>query len=393
MPPLDEGTIFYMPSTMPGISIANAEKLLRSSDRIIKQVPEVDRVLGKTGRADTPTDPAPLSMLETIVTLKPTSEWRTAPTWYSSWAPGWARTILRRITPDHISQEQLVRELDEAVDIPGLSNAWTMPVRARTGMLTTGIRTPIGLKISGGDGAQRKRTADRLRLRRSRGPRREQLREGGRATAFEQPDASARVHDFMERSVRGHAACRGAADRRRAGDGRAHAPLAVSEHSIHREDTHRCARGSLFGDWRRLVPLSARLQHERRRVGRVDRARRRRRRDGRLHVAVCGSRLRAGQAGRTAAFARCLAGGDRPGRREALAAETDDGRNDVLRPAADHVGVGHRIGRHEADCRSARRRHPHVVSPRARRVSASLSDLEVARSEAHAAVIAALRPI
>ena len=151
MPPLDEGTIFYMPSTMPGISIANAEKLLRSSDRIIKQVPEVDRVLGKTGRADTPTDPAPLSMLETIVTLKPTSEWRTAPTWYSSWAPGWARTILRRITPDHISQEQLVRELDEAVDIPGLSNAWTMPVRARTGMLTTGIRTPIGLKISGGD--------------------------------------------------------------------------------------------------------------------------------------------------------------------------------------------------------------------------------------------------
>ena len=151
MPPLDEGTIFYMPSTMPGISIANAEKLLRSSDRIIKQVPEVDRVLGKTGRADTPTDPAPLSMLETIVTLKPTSEWRTAPTWYSSWAPGWARSILRRITPDHISQEQLVRELDEAVDIPGLSNAWTMPVRARTGMLTTGIRTPIGLKISGGD--------------------------------------------------------------------------------------------------------------------------------------------------------------------------------------------------------------------------------------------------
>src|SRR5205807_8040598 len=112
---------------------------------------EVDRVLGKTGRADTPTDPAPLSMLETIVTLKPTSEWRTAPTWYSSWAPGWARTILRRITPDHISQEQLVRELDEAVDIPGLSNAWTMPVRARTGMLTTGIRTPIGLKISDGD--------------------------------------------------------------------------------------------------------------------------------------------------------------------------------------------------------------------------------------------------
>ena len=151
MPPLDEGTIFYMPSTVPGISMANAEKLLRSSDRLIKQFPEVDRVLGKTGRADTPTDPAPLSMLETIITLKPTSEWRTVPTWYSPWAPEWARRVLRRMTPDHISQEELVRELDEAVDIPGLSNAWTMPVRARTGMLTTGIRTPIGLKISGGD--------------------------------------------------------------------------------------------------------------------------------------------------------------------------------------------------------------------------------------------------
>jgi Cu(I)/Ag(I) efflux system membrane protein CusA/SilA len=151
MPPLDEGTLFYMPSTMPGVSIGNAQKLLESTDRIIKQFPEVDHILGKAGRADTPTDPAPLSMLETIVSLKPKSEWRTVPVWYSSWAPGWAQPVLRHITSDRISQEQLVRELDEAVDIPGLSNAWTMPVKARTGMLTTGIRTPIGLKICGAD--------------------------------------------------------------------------------------------------------------------------------------------------------------------------------------------------------------------------------------------------
>src|SRR5207237_10521577 len=118
MPPLDEGTIFYMPSTMPGISIANAEKLLRSSDRIIKQVPEVDRVLGKTGRADTPTDPAPLSMLETVITLKPRSQWRHVDTWYSSWAPGFAQRIFRRISADTLSPEELIRQMDEALKVP-----------------------------------------------------------------------------------------------------------------------------------------------------------------------------------------------------------------------------------------------------------------------------------
>jgi len=149
MPPLDEGTLLYMPSTMPGISIGNAQKVLQTTDRIIKQFPEVDRVLGKAGRAETPTDPAPLSMLETVITLKPKSEWRRRDTWYSSWAPEWSRPILRVMTPDRISQEELVQQLDEALDIPGVSNAWTMPVKARTAMLTTGIRTPIGLKISG----------------------------------------------------------------------------------------------------------------------------------------------------------------------------------------------------------------------------------------------------
>jgi Cu(I)/Ag(I) efflux system membrane protein CusA/SilA len=151
MPPLDEGTLFYMPSTMPGISIGNARTLLQATDRIIKKMPEVDHVLGKVGRAETPTDPAPLSMLETVITLKPKSEWRRKPTWYSSWAPEWAKTIFRRITPDHISQDELVRQLNDALRIPGVSNAWTMPVKARTAMLTTGVRTPLGLKISGAD--------------------------------------------------------------------------------------------------------------------------------------------------------------------------------------------------------------------------------------------------
>jgi Cu(I)/Ag(I) efflux system membrane protein CusA/SilA len=149
MPTLDEGSILYMPTTMPGISITEASKLLQVTDRIIKSFPEVDRVMGKAGRSETSTDPAPLSMLETVITLKPPSQWRKKDTWYSSWAPDWMKTILRRITPDHISHEELVRQMDDALKLPGLSNAWTMPVKGRIDMLTTGIRTPIGLKISG----------------------------------------------------------------------------------------------------------------------------------------------------------------------------------------------------------------------------------------------------
>ncbi len=151
MPPLDEGAIFYMPTTMPGISITEAQKLLQVTDRIIKQFPEVDRVLGKAGRAETSTDPAPLSMLETVVMLKPESEWRKVGTWYSAWAPEWLNGILQRITSDHISREELVNRLNDALKIPGLSNAWTMPIKARIDMLTTGIRTPVGIKITGAD--------------------------------------------------------------------------------------------------------------------------------------------------------------------------------------------------------------------------------------------------
>jgi Cu(I)/Ag(I) efflux system membrane protein CusA/SilA len=151
MPPLEEGSILYMPTTMPGISITEAQKLLQVTDRIIRQFPEVDRVLGKAGRAETSTDPAPLSMLETVITLKPKSEWRAKGTWYSSWAPEWLKSILRHITPDRISQEDLISQMNDALRIPGLANSWTMPIKGRIEMLSTGLRTPVGLKISGAD--------------------------------------------------------------------------------------------------------------------------------------------------------------------------------------------------------------------------------------------------
>lgn len=151
MPPLDEGAILYMPSTMPGISIAEAQRLLQETDRIIRQFPEVDRVLGKAGRAETSTDPAPLSMMETVITLHPKTKWRSVDTWYSSWAPEWARVILRRFTPDRISTEKLIGLMNDALKLPGLANSWTMPIKGRIDMLTTGVRTPVGLKIFGSD--------------------------------------------------------------------------------------------------------------------------------------------------------------------------------------------------------------------------------------------------
>ncbi|HWZ77277.1 MAG TPA: CusA/CzcA family heavy metal efflux RND transporter [Candidatus Sulfotelmatobacter sp.] len=151
MPPLDEGVILYMPSTMPGISITQAQQLLQTTDGILARFPEVDRVLGKAGRAETSTDPAPLSMLETVIVLKPRSEWRHVDTWYSSWSPDFVKPLLRHITPDTISSTELVHLLDESLKVPGVTNAWTMPVRGRIDMLTTGMRTPIGLKISGAD--------------------------------------------------------------------------------------------------------------------------------------------------------------------------------------------------------------------------------------------------
>ncbi|MBP7148890.1 MAG: efflux RND transporter permease subunit [Acidobacteria bacterium] len=154
MPPLDEGVILYMPTTMPGISVTEAQSLLQATDRVIKGFPEVERVLGKAGRADTATDPAPLSMLETVVVLKPRSEWRHVDRWYSRWAPGWLAGVLRHFADDRMSADELVAELDAALKIPGVSNAWTMPIRGRIDMLTTGMRTPVGLKIYGDDAAK-----------------------------------------------------------------------------------------------------------------------------------------------------------------------------------------------------------------------------------------------
>jgi Cu(I)/Ag(I) efflux system membrane protein CusA/SilA len=151
MPPLDEGSLMYMPSTLPGISVTQAQALMQVQDRIIKRFPEVSTVMGKAGRAETSTDPAPFSMMETVIVLKPETEWRKVDTWYSSWAPSWAKGIFRRFTPDHISTDRLVEEMDQALKIPGTSNAWTMPIKARVDMLTTGVRTPVGIKIYGAD--------------------------------------------------------------------------------------------------------------------------------------------------------------------------------------------------------------------------------------------------
>jgi Cu(I)/Ag(I) efflux system membrane protein CusA/SilA len=151
MPPLDEGSLLYMPSTLPGISVTQAQQLMQIQDRIIKRFPEVLSVLGKAGRAETSTDPAPFSMMETVIVLKPETEWRKVDTWYSSWAPEWARSVFRRFTPDHISTEQLVEKMNQALKIPGTTNAWTMPIKARVDMLTTGVRTPVGIKVYGSD--------------------------------------------------------------------------------------------------------------------------------------------------------------------------------------------------------------------------------------------------
>ncbi len=152
MPPLNEGTILYMPTTLPGISVSEASRLLQMQDRILKSFPEVVRVFGKAGRAETSTDPAPFSMMETTVILKPPSEWRPRPRWYTGRAPEWLqRLVLRRIWPDRLGWDELIAQMDAALRIPGTTNAWTMPIKARIDMLTTGVRTPVGIKIYGAD--------------------------------------------------------------------------------------------------------------------------------------------------------------------------------------------------------------------------------------------------
>jgi Cu(I)/Ag(I) efflux system membrane protein CusA/SilA len=152
MPPLNEGTILYMPTTLPGISVSEASRLLQTQDGILKSFPEVLSVFGKAGRAETSTDPAPFSMMETTVVLRPPNEWRPKDRWYSSWAPEWLKSlVLRRLVPDRLSWEELVAEMDSKLQIPGTTNAWTMPIKARIDMLSTGVRTPVGIKIYGAD--------------------------------------------------------------------------------------------------------------------------------------------------------------------------------------------------------------------------------------------------
>ncbi len=139
MPTLNEGTLFYMPTTLPGLSVTKAAELLQTQNKIIKSFPEVASVFGKAGRAQTATDPAPLEMFETVINLKPESAWR----------PG-------------LTTDKLIAELDKALQFPGVANSWTMPIKARTDMLSTGIRTPIGIKIFGTDLVEMERLAKEI---------------------------------------------------------------------------------------------------------------------------------------------------------------------------------------------------------------------------------------
>jgi Cu(I)/Ag(I) efflux system membrane protein CusA/SilA len=139
MPTLNEGTLLYMPSSLPGMSVTRAAELLQQQDRIIRSFPEVESVFGKAGRALTATDPAPLEMFETIINLKPEDQWR-----------------------EGMTTDKLIAEMDQALQFPGVANAWTMPIKARTDMLATGIRTPIGIKVFGSDLVEMERLARQI---------------------------------------------------------------------------------------------------------------------------------------------------------------------------------------------------------------------------------------
>ena len=139
MPTLNEGTLLYMPTSLPGMSVTKAAELLQTQDKIIKSFPEVESVFGKAGRANTATDPAPVEMFETVINLKPESQWR----------PG-------------MTTDKLIAEMDKALQFPGIANSWTMPIRARIDMLSTGIRTPIGIKVFGKDLGEMERLAKEI---------------------------------------------------------------------------------------------------------------------------------------------------------------------------------------------------------------------------------------
>jgi Cu(I)/Ag(I) efflux system membrane protein CusA/SilA len=155
MPPLNEGDLLYMPITFPNISIEEAKRQLQVQDRILRTFPEVETVFGKVGRSETATDPAPITMVETTVRLRPQETWRKMPhrRWYSSWAPARLKPLLRPLWPEEqrITWDELTAEMNKRMQFPGWTNAWTMPIKTRVDMLTTGIRTPIGIKVFGTD--------------------------------------------------------------------------------------------------------------------------------------------------------------------------------------------------------------------------------------------------
>ncbi len=150
MPPLWEGDMLYMPTTFPGLSVTAAQDLMARMDQVLMTVPEVKRVFGKAGRAETSTDPAPFSMMETTILLRPPSEWRSKRRWHSE-LPAWVRAPLGHIWPEHIDKDELIAEINSKMQFPGVTNAWTMPIKTRIDMLTTGVRTPIGIKVFGAD--------------------------------------------------------------------------------------------------------------------------------------------------------------------------------------------------------------------------------------------------
>jgi Cu(I)/Ag(I) efflux system membrane protein CusA/SilA len=165
MPALNEGDLLYMPTTMPSISIEEAKRQLELQDAALRSFPEVKRVFGKIGRAESPTDPAPLSMVETVVQLRPSSDWprQKVPRVFSSW-PSPLRAVLGQIWPEERPEtwEELVQKLNSALQLPGWTNAFTMPIKTRIDMLTTGVRTPVGVKVLGTDLAAIEHTGAQL---------------------------------------------------------------------------------------------------------------------------------------------------------------------------------------------------------------------------------------
>jgi Cu(I)/Ag(I) efflux system membrane protein CusA/SilA len=157
MPSLYEGDLLYMPTTLPGLSVTKAREILQQTDRIIRQFPEVEHVFGKIGRAETATDPAPMMMIETTITLKPESQWRTVnrQRFFTTWPAEMevVKKLLRLIWPEQrpLTVAELTARLNSAIRFPGLTNAWTMPIKTRIDMLSTGIKTPVGIKIMGND--------------------------------------------------------------------------------------------------------------------------------------------------------------------------------------------------------------------------------------------------